>query len=66
MKQDSNDSEPMNKTKTMLLASAMLLAATAWAQESERNIWPDKRPAEVVLKKGKMKQYTVTTTVGAE
>ena len=56
MKQDSNDSEPMNKTKTMLLASAMLLAAPAWAQESERNIWPDKRPAEVVLKKGKMKQ----------
>lgn len=46
----------MNKTKTMLLASAMLLAAPAWAQESERNIWPDKRPAEVVLKKEKMKQ----------
>ena len=46
----------MNKTKTMLLASAMLLAAPAWAQESERYIWPDKRPAEVVLKKGKMKQ----------
>ena len=46
----------MNKTKTMLLASAMLLAAPAWAQESERNIWPDKRPAEVILKKGKMKQ----------
>ena len=46
----------MNKTKTNLLASAMLLAAPAWAQESERNIWPDKRPAEVVLKKGKMKQ----------
>ena len=46
----------MNKTKTMLLASAMLLAAPAWAQESARNIWPDKRPAEVVLKKGKMKQ----------
>lgn len=46
----------MNKTETMLLASAMLLAAPAWAQESERNIWPDKRPAEVVLKKGKMKQ----------
>lgn len=46
----------MNKTKTMLLASAMLLAAPAWAQESERNIWPDKRPAEVVLKKGKMEQ----------
>ena len=46
----------MSKTKTMLLASAMLLAAPAWAQESERNIWPDKRPAEVVLKKGKMKQ----------
>lgn len=46
----------MNKPKTMLLASAMLLAAPAWAQESERNIWPDKRPAEVVLKKGKMKQ----------
>ena len=46
----------MIKTKTMLLASAMLLAAPAWAQESERNIWPDKRPAEVVLKKGKMKQ----------
>ena len=46
----------MNKTKTMLQASAMLLAAPAWAQESERNIWPDKRPAEVVLKKGKMKQ----------
>ena len=46
----------MNKTKTMLLASAMLLAAPAWAQESERNIWPDKRPAEEVLKKGKMKQ----------
>lgn len=46
----------MNKTKTMLLASAMLLAAPAWAQESERSIWPDKRPAEVVLKKGKMKQ----------
>ena len=46
----------MNKTKTMLLASAMLLAAPAWAQESERNIWPDKRPAEVVLKKGKTKQ----------
>lgn len=46
----------MNKTKTMLLASAILLAAPAWAQESERNIWPDKRPAEVVLKKGKMKQ----------
>ena len=46
----------MNKTKTMLLASAMLLAAPAWAQESERNIWPDKRPAAVVLKKGKMKQ----------
>ena len=46
----------MNKTKTMLLASAMLLAAPAWAQESERNIWPDKLPAEVVLKKGTMKQ----------
>ena len=46
----------MNKTKTMLLASAMLLAAPAWAQESERNIWPDKRPVEVTLKKGKMKQ----------
>lgn len=46
----------MNKTKTMLLASAMLLAAPAWAQESERNIWPDKRPLEVTLKKGKMKQ----------
>lgn len=46
----------MNKTKTMLLASAMLLAAPAWAQENERCIWPDKRPAEVVLKKGKMKQ----------
>lgn len=46
----------MNKTKTMLLASAMLLAAPAWAQESERNIWPDKRPAEVMLKKGRMKQ----------
>ena len=46
----------MNKTKTMLLASTMLLAAPAWAQESERNIWPDKRPAEVMLKKGKMKQ----------
>lgn len=46
----------MNKTKTMLLASAMLLAAPACAQESERSIWPDKRPAEVVLKKGKMKQ----------
>lgn len=46
----------MNKTKTMLLASAMLLAAPAWAQESERNIWPDKRPAEVTLKKGRMKQ----------
>ena len=46
----------MNKTKTMLLASAMLLAAPAWAQESERNIWPDKRPAEVALEKGKMKQ----------
>ena len=45
----------MNKTKTMLLASAMLLAAPAWAQESERNIWPDKRPAEVTLEKGKMK-----------
>lgn len=42
--------------KTMLLASAMLLAAPAWAQESERNIWPDKRPAEVTLEKGKMKQ----------
>lgn len=46
----------MNKTKTMLLASAMLLAAPAWAQESERNIWPDKRPAEVTLGRGKMKQ----------
>lgn len=46
----------MNKTKTMLLASAMLLAAPAWAQESERNIWPDKRPAEVTLEKSKMKQ----------
>ena len=46
----------MNKTKTMLLASAMMLAAPAWAQESERNIWPDKRPLEVTLKKGKMKQ----------
>lgn len=46
----------MNKTKTMLLASAMLLAAPAWAQESEKNIWPDKRPAEVTLEKGKMKQ----------
>ena len=46
----------MNKTKTMLLASAMLLAAPAWAQESERNIWPDKRPAEVTMEKGKMKQ----------
>ena len=46
----------MNKTKTMLLASAMLLAAPAWAQESERNIWPDKRPAEVTLERGKMKQ----------
>ena len=46
----------MNTTKTMLLASALLLAAPAWAQESERNIWPDKRPAEVTLEKGKMKQ----------
>lgn len=46
----------MNKTKTMLLASAMMLAAPACAQENERCIWPDKRPAEVVLKKGKMKQ----------
>ena len=46
----------MNKTKTMLLASAMLLAAPAWAQESESNIWPDKRPAVVTLEKGKMKQ----------
>ena len=46
----------MNKTKTMLLASTMLLAAPAWAQESERNIWPDKRPAEVTLERGKMKQ----------
>lgn len=46
----------MNKTKTMLLASAMLLAAPAWAQESERCIWPDKRPAEVTLERGKMKQ----------
>lgn len=46
----------MNKTKTMLLASAMLLAAPACAQENERSIWPDKRPAEVTLEKGKMKQ----------
>lgn len=46
----------MNKTKTMLLASAMLLAAPAWAQENERCIWPDKRPAEVTLERGKMKQ----------
>ena len=56
MKQDSNDSEPMNKTKTMLLASAMLLAAPAWAQDSGRNIWPDQRPAEGTVEKGKMKQ----------
>lgn len=46
----------MNKTKTMLLASAMLLAAPACAQENERGIWPDKRPAEVTLERGKMKQ----------
>lgn len=46
----------MNKTKTMLLASAMLLAAPACAQENERSIWPDKRPAEVTLERGKMKQ----------
>lgn len=46
----------MNKTKTMLLASAMLLAAPACAQENERSIWPDKQPAEVTLEKGKMKQ----------
>lgn len=46
----------MNKTKTMLLASAMLLAAPAGAQENERCIWPDKRPAEVTLERGKMKQ----------
>ena len=46
----------MNKTKTMLLASAMMLAAPACAQENERCIWPDKRPAEVTLEKGKMKQ----------
>lgn len=46
----------MNKTKTMLLASAMLLAAPACAQENERCIWPDKRPAEVTLERGKMKQ----------
>lgn len=46
----------MNKTKTMLLASAMLLAAPACAQENERCIWPDKRPAEVTLGRGKMKQ----------
>lgn len=46
----------MNKTKTMLLASAMMLAAPACAQENERCIWPDKRPAEVTLERGKMKQ----------
>lgn len=46
----------MKKTKTMLLASAMLLATPALAQEQERNIWPDKTPKEVVLKKGKMQQ----------
>lgn len=46
----------MNKTKTMLLASAMMLAAPACAQENKRCIWPDKRPAEVTLERGKMKQ----------
>lgn len=46
----------MKKTKTMLLASAMLLATPALAQEQEKNIWPDKTPKEVVLKKGKMQQ----------
>ena len=52
----TDNPEPMKKTKTMLLASAMLLATPALAQEQEKNIWPDKTPKEVVLKKGKMQQ----------
>lgn len=46
----------MKKTKTMLLASAMLLATPALAQEQEKGIWPEKTPKEVVLKQGQMKQ----------
>lgn len=46
----------MKKTKTMLLASTMLLAAPALAQEQEKPIWPEKTPAEVTLKKGEMQQ----------
>lgn len=56
MEQDNDNTESMNKTKTMMLASALMLAAPMWAQESEKNIWPKNRPAEVVLKEGKMKQ----------
>lgn len=56
MEQDNDNAEPMNKTKAMMMASVLMLAAPTWAQESERNIWPPKHPAEVVLQDGKMKQ----------
>lgn len=56
MEQDTINTEPMNKTKTMLLASALMLANPTWAQDSEKNIWPKNHPAEVILKDGKKKQ----------
>ena len=33
-----------------------MLTITAIAQETERNIWPENRPADVSIKEGKMKQ----------
>ena len=33
-----------------------MLTITAIAQETERNIWPEKKPADVSIKEGKMKQ----------
>ena len=33
-----------------------MLTMTAMAQETERNIWPEKKPADVSIKEGKMKQ----------
>lgn len=33
-----------------------MLTMTAMAQETERNIWPKKKPADVSIKEGKMKQ----------
>ena len=33
-----------------------MLTMTAMAQETERNIWPEKKPVDVSIKEGKMKQ----------